>query len=167
MELQQYVDAVRDQVLRTADDSDGEGRVVAERISATIDSAVRLALLEALAAAAVEITVDLAPGSVEVRLKGRDPEFAVTVPIDQASTLQPPAAKAEHNPASDPDEGGAARITLRLPETLKTRVEAAATGEALSVNAWLVRTLTAATDGGPRPNPAAATSGQSFTGWVR
>jgi hypothetical protein len=176
MELQPIIDDVREHLVRAAEAGDSESGIVADRMTANIDSAVRLALLEAISAAADEITLDLAPGSVEVRLRGRDPEFAVTIPTDDA----PPPSLAVHDaqpthpgihdaPATPPgsDEGGAARITLRLPEALKTRVESAASRDSLSVNAWLVRTLTTATAGAAQPRSAGASSGQSFTGWVR
>ena len=167
MDLQPLVDDVREQLLRTAGEDGSDARVVAERMTAGIDSAVRLSLLEAISAAAAEITLDLAPGSVEVRLHGRDPEFAVTVPMDQSAPPGQVTDPVVRSAARDFDDGGAARITLRLADTLKTRIEEAAGREALSVNAWLVRILTAATDGGARPTPATPSTGQSFTGWVR
>lgn len=166
MELQPLIDDVREQLLTAAENSGQESRDVAERMTATIDSALRLALLEAVSSAAAEITVDLAPGSAEVRLRGRDPEFAVTLPTDQSPTQEPsalPIAAA----VGDTDDSGTARITLRLSETLKTRVEQAAGHAGLSVNAWLVRALTAATDTTRTHAPPPTTSGQSFTGWVR
>ena len=166
MELQPLIDDVREQLLTAAENSGEKSREAAERMTATIDSALRLALLEAVSGAAAEITVDLAPGSAEVRLRGRDPEFAVTLPSDQAPPQEPIAVPA---PAvvGDTDDTGTARITLRLSESLKTRVEDAAGREGLSVNAWLVRVLTAATDTTATHAPPPATSGQSFTGWVR
>jgi len=170
MELQPLVDDVREQLLRTAGEDGSDARVVAERMTAGIDSAVRLSLLEAISAAAAEITLDLAPGSVEVRLHGRDPEFAVTVPIDQSAPPGQVTDPVARSAARESDDGGTARITLRLSEALKTRVEEAAGREALSVNAWLVRALTAATAGdtaSARPQPAVPGQGQSFTGWVR
>jgi predicted HicB family RNase H-like nuclease len=80
-----------------------------------------------------------------------------------AEPLQAPAAPA------DADEGGTARVNLRLPAHLKTRVEEAASREGLSVNAWLVRAVSAAVDGGARPRTPqkARNVGQNFTGWVR
>lgn len=162
MDLQPFVDEVREQLLQAAENSGEESRAAAQRMTASIDSAVRLVLLEAISAATDEITLDLAPGSVEVRLRGRDPEFAVDLP-------EPPAPTASTAPqlAPESDDSGTARITLRLSEALKVRVEEAANREGLSVNAWLVRALSSATDGSaPRAAPA-PTSGQSFTGWVR
>lgn len=167
MNLQLFVDDVREQLLQAAENSGEESRAVAQRMTASIDSAVRLVLLAAISAAADEITLDLAPGSVEVRLRGRDPEFAVTVPPDQGEPSQSAVATAARQPVLETDDGGAARITLRLSEALKIRVEDAASREALSVNAWLVRALTAATDGTAPPAPTARTQGQTFTGWVQ
>lgn len=166
MELQPLIDDVREQLLTAAENSGQESRETAERMTATIDSALRLALLEAVSGAAAEITVDLAPGSAEVRLRGRDPEFAVTLPTDQAPA-QEPIAPPVTAAVGDTDDSGTARITLRLSETLKTRVEEAAGHEGLSVNAWLVRALTAATDATRTHAPPPSNSGQSFTGWVR
>lgn len=70
---------------------------------------------------------------------------------------------------ADGDEGGTARVNLRLPAHLKARAEEAAGREGLSVNAWLVRAVSAAVDGGTRPRTAGKTQtiGQSITGWVR
>lgn len=164
MNLQPFVDDVREQLLTAAENSGEESRQAAERMTATIDSALWLALLEAVSAAADEITLDLAPGSVEVRLRGRDPEFVVASSPDYQAQLVPTTPPAQSAPEAD--ESGTARITLRLPELLKVRVEEAAGREGLSVNAWLVRALTAATDVN-RPAPAPlSTSGQAFTGWV-
>ena len=155
MNLQPYVDSVREQLITAAANSGDDSRVTAQRMTATIDAALRLALLEALAAAADEITLELAPGSVEVRLRGREPEFAVSLPTPEPTAPQPPP---------DIDESGSARITLRLSDSLKQRVEDAASGQNQSVNAWIVRALSSATEN-PRPRFIPA-SGQSFTGWV-
>lgn len=124
-----------------------EVRAPAERLALALEPAARLVLLEALAAAADEITRELAPGSVDVRLRGRDPDFIVTPPPAPAAreggfegVAQPPA------PPPQDDEGRTARITLRVPEHLKQRIEEAAEREGLSVNAWLVRAVSAAID---------------------
>jgi len=42
-----------------------------------------------------------------------------------------------------------ARISLRLPESLKSTVERAAEREGISVNAWLVRAIARATESRP------------------
>src|SRR6266545_3868807 len=80
MDLTSYVDNLRRELAVAAEAGGEDARALAERLTAPLDAAARLALLEALSAAADEITRDLAPGSVEVRLRGRDPEFVVTAP---------------------------------------------------------------------------------------
>jgi len=123
------------------------------------EAAVRLTLLDALSAAADELTREIAPATVELRLRGGEPEFVVTpVPADEPA------------PEVAPPEGETARINLRLPEQLKAGVEQAATHEGLSVNSWLVRAVNTALtnrDPGRRPAPRGGRVGESFTGWVR
>ncbi|GAA3594586.1 hypothetical protein GCM10022419_092230 [Nonomuraea rosea] len=169
MDLAPYVDHLRRELAVAAGAGGEEARALAERLAATLESATRLALLEALSAAADEITRDLAPGSVEVRLRGRDPGFVVTPPpagqfeTASAETPAPP-------PQPDADEGGTSRISLRVPEHLKPRIEEAAARDGLSVNAWLVRAVSAALgpgDAGRRSDQRAEPrTGQRFTGWV-
>jgi hypothetical protein len=120
-------------------------------------------LLEALAQAAEEISLELAPGSVEVRLRGREPEFVVSLP---EPTPPVSAVTAVAPPVTTDDDGGTARLNLRLPESLKQAIEAAASAEGLSLNAWLVRAATAALASGASPRPPSHT-GQRVTGWAR
>ena len=164
MNLQQYVDAVQQQLLIAAEAGGDEARALAARLAAPLDAVVRLTVQEALAAAAEEITCDLAPGSVELRLRGRDPEFVVVPPPgpEPSWPAGPAGMTAPPVPAAAPagDEGGTARINLRLPDQLKTRVEAAAGRDGLSVNAYLVRAAAAAVDQpGPGPAPASWPAG--------
>src|SRR6266545_4138658 len=123
MDLTAYVDSLHLQLVVAAQAGGEEARDLAERLVAPLDSATRLVLLEALSTAADEITRDLAPGSVEVRLRGRDPEFVVTPPptdLPGAGDAEAPGASTTPGPAVDL-EGGTARISLRLPEQLKAR----------------------------------------------
>src|SRR5690242_10513174 len=106
MDLQPYVDAVRHELVVAAAAGGEEAQGLAERLTAPLDSSIRLAMLEALSDAAQQITRELAPASVEVRLRGRDPEF--TVNVAAPDTHEPPAI-----PAADTDEdGGTWRVTL-------------------------------------------------------
>ena len=174
MDLAYYVNDLQHQLEAAADAGGDEARALAERLTAPLESATRLILLEALSVAASEITRDLAPGSVDVRLRGRDPEFVVTPP-----PLSPAFETVDDNPsrtapspsqtvADDVDEGGMSRTTLRLPEHVKLRIEEAAAREGLSVNAWLVRTVGAALEPTNRsPSERAALGGERYTGWVR
>jgi hypothetical protein len=172
MDLTPYVDSLRRELAVAAEAGGDEARQLAERLTAPLESATRLTLLNVLSAAMDEITRELAPGSVDVRLRGLDPDFVVTPPPIYGGALAEPAAPVEplRTPApAEGDEGGTARVNLRLPTHLKSRVEEAATREGLSVNAWLVRAVSAAVDGGTRPRTTEKTQnvGQSFTGWVR
>ena len=169
MELAMYVDTLRDQLIVAAESGGPESRAAAERLAPGLEAAMRLVLLEALSAAADEITRELAPGAVEVRLRGSDPDFVVTLPAYEASdgATSERAGSAIVIPAGD-DEGGTSRLNLRLPDGLKARIEEAARREGLSLNAWLVRAAAAAVEGAPsqmsRRSPAGS---QKFTGWVR
>ncbi|WP_314175816.1 toxin-antitoxin system HicB family antitoxin [Streptomyces winkii] len=171
MDLTPYVDRLHRE-LAVAAEAGGEGaRELAERLTAPLESATRLAMLNVLSAAMDEITRELAPGSVDVRLRGLDPDFVVTPPADSgpAEEAATPAESLTAQTPADGDEGGTARVNLRLPAHLKARAEEAASREGLSVNAWLVRAVSAAVDGGARPRTTEKTQtiGQSFTGWVR
>ncbi len=157
MDLQPYVDGVRHELAVAAAAGGADAEALAERLTAPLESAIRLALLEALSEAAEQITRELAPGSVEVRLRGRDPEFTVASGITELADAPVVVA-----PQSE-DDGGTWRVTLRLPEHLRPRVDTAARGDGLSVNAWLVRAVTAALGGG-RPR---GDTGKHFSGWVR
>lgn len=172
MDLTPYVDTLRRELAVAAEAGGKDALELAERLTAPLESASRLTMLNVLSAAMDEITRELAPGSVDVRLRGLDPDFVVTPPPADEGPASEPAAPTEpfRAPApADGDEGGAARVNLRLPAHLKARAEEAASREGLSVNAWLVRAVSAAVDGGSRPRTAEKTQtfGQSFTGWVR
>jgi hypothetical protein len=179
MDLTSYVDSLRRELAVAAELGGPEVQALAERLAGPLESATRLALLDALSAATDEITRDLAPGSVELRLRGRDPSFVVTPPPtfgDSApSSPATPTAMPIARPTAAPidDDSSTARINFRLSEQLKARIEEAAGRAGVSVNAWLVRTTTAAVTGGAQPTEPArpadrpASSGQRFTGWVR
>lgn len=170
MDLTPYVDNLRRELAVAAEAGGEDARELAERLTAPLESATRLTLLNVLSAAMDEITRDLAPGSVDVRLRGLDPDFVVTLPPAGGGAPAQPAAPAEpFKGLADTDEGGTARVNLRLPAHLKARAEEAANREGLSVNAWLTRAVSAAVDGGGRPRTpdTTRTAGQSITGWVR
>jgi hypothetical protein len=166
MELDTYVDEIRRLVETAADAGGEEARAAAERLIAPLDAAVRLAVQHALADAAEEITCELAPGSVDLRVRGRELAFAVTLPaVDDAPPAEPVALDAPPE-----DDGGMARINVRMPESLKTRVEQAAGAQRVSVNAWLVRAAGAALERADVPRPGARRSArgtQQYRGWTR
>ncbi|MET7963234.1 hypothetical protein [Micromonospora zamorensis] len=174
MELRSYVENLRDEFAVAAEGVDADGRALAERLFAQLEAATRLTLLEALSDAADEITRELAPGSVHVRLRGREPDFVVTPASPLAD--EPSEATVPQTPPApvlppDGDDGGTSRINLRLPDHLKASVEEAAGRAGLSVNAWLVRAVAGAIGAGDterRPTRRVEPrSGQHFTGWAR
>jgi hypothetical protein len=171
MELEPYVAALRQELAAAAEMAGPEARELAERLAAPLESAARLALLEALSAAADEITRDLAPGSVHVRLRGREPSFVVTPGLPDFLAEPATTAPAALPPVpADTDEGATARINLRLGESLKGRIERAADRAGLSVNSWLTRAAAAAIESGDPARVAqqrAARGAERFTGWVR
>jgi len=169
MDLNPYVEHLRRELATAAEAGGDEARALAERLTAPLESGVRLALLDALSAAADEITRELAPGSVELRLRGGEPGFAVTPPPPEEEPGEPADAALPPVP-SDGEDGEIARVNLRLPEHLKARVDAAASEAGLSVNAWLVRAVGAALppDAGTRRAARMARAGaQHYQGWVR
>ncbi|MFD2077722.1 HicB family protein [Actinopolymorpha cephalotaxi] len=176
MELAPYVDSIRRDLSVAAEVAGQEARIAAERLTAALDAAVRLALMDALSTAAEEVTRELAPGSVEVRLRGREPEFVVTPPPSAHLPEEEPAGPPSPPPPPPPGETeqGTSRVTLRLPESLKTRAEEAAAREGVSVNTWLVRAVSSAlTDSSPGGGPRGSRGrsgprvGKRVTGWVR
>jgi hypothetical protein len=174
MDLAPYVNDLQHQLEVAAEAGGDEARSLAERLTAPLESATRLVLLEALSVAASEITRELAPGSVDVRLRGRDPEFVVTSPPVSpafeavAESRSGADLSSSQTVPDDADEGGTSRTTLRLPDHIKVRIEEAALREGLSVNAWLVRTVAAALEPKTRRSPQhAPRGGDRYTGWVR
>jgi len=168
MDLSQYAESLRRELTSITRFAGEDIARAAEMLSETLDSSVRLALLDVLSAAADEITASLDGATIDVRLSGTEPEFVVNV----AHTAEDSSQEA----ADAADEAGSTRITLRLSESLKTRVEATAVSAGMSVNAWLVRAIGRALDGSaggakPRPPfpppPAPGRPGKRFTGFAR
>jgi hypothetical protein len=177
MDLTTYVSNLGREFAALAEAGGDEARALVERLTGSLESAIRMTLLEALSAAADEISRDLAPGSVELRLRGRDPNFVVTPPSaeppgptagDTAATV----ASASDSELLIGEDGPAARINVRMPEQLKTAIEEAAAREGRSVNAWLARAAATALQRSEREQrPGLLGNGkrarQGFTGWVR
>ena len=132
-----YVQAVCEDLARVAAVGDESTARAAELLAVALESSLARRLQEALAEAALELSAQLDQGSAEVRVAGRDLSL-VYVP------------DAEPAPAEAADEVFSARITLRLPESLKSRLESAAATSAVSVNTWLVQALNRALE--PRPS---------------
>lgn len=178
MDLTPYLETLRRDLAASAAPGGPEVQRAAELLTGALESSGRLCLMQALADAADEITAELSSASVEVRLRGRDAELAVTeIPAEPGA---PPAAPPSPAPPLPPPDGSGevARITLRLPEGLKEAVERAAGAEGISVNAWLVRIIgnavqPAGDDYRPRAQtestfpPGRASLGRRFTGYAQ
>jgi HicB family len=143
MDITPYVESLRRDLLAAAEAGGEEARQVAERLGYALDASARLALMEAVSQAAAEISTELPQGGVDVRLNGRELDFVV------ASPSQPPAPPAPPAPPgvdeADEDGGTVARITLRIPESVKLRAEELAARSGHSLNTWLVQVVRAAT----------------------
>jgi hypothetical protein len=126
METRPHVDALKSDLAAVAGD-DERLAAAADRLGHALESSVQLRMLDALGEAALELSEQMTAGHVEVRLAGRDVRL-VYVADDLSSAV---AA----------DDEGTARITLRLPEGVKTRVETAAAREGISANTWLVQAV--------------------------
>jgi HicB family len=150
MQLEGHIQAVRDDLARVAAVGDESTARAAELLSLALESSLGRRFQEALGEAALELSAQLPRGRAEVRMAGADPELVYV----EEETAAPPAAS---------DEDYTSRITLRLPESLKSQTEAAAAAQGVSVNTWLVRALRRALE-----TRAATTRGQRrLTGYGR
>jgi hypothetical protein len=147
MDITPYVESLRQDLTAAAEAGGPEAKASAQRLALALDPAVRLALMDALSQAAAEITAELPAGSVDLRLRGRDPQFVVDVP-----TMSMPAAEAPASPSpeddpdtDDEDDGALARITLRIPEAVKYKAEELAAKGGHSLNSWIVNVVRSAT----------------------
>jgi len=181
MDITPYVESLRRDLVAAADNGSDEVRAAAERLALALDPATRLAMMEAISQAAAEITAEMPAGSVDVRLSGRELDFVVEGP-----SLAAPAAPSAPPPPSPDDvdeDGTVARITLRIPESVKARAEELAARGGHSLNTWLVNVVRAATTadqainvdidlssipflGDPFGSRGAQRGNRRMTGWV-
>ena len=145
MELTPFVERLGSDLSDAAAAGGPEAQAAADRLAHALDPATRMMLLEALSQAASEITGALENDAVEVRMSGREPEFVVTR-IEPVAPSAPPAPSAAPAPP-EPEDDSQSRITLRLPESVKTRAEESANRIGQSLNAWLVDAVRDALDG--------------------
>ena len=161
MDLTPYLESLRSDLSAAAAPGGPETIRAADLLGHALEASARLALLQALSDAAAEITTRLHGPVVDVRLRGREADLVVTEPAPEVEAAAPPIAEG----------GDLARLTLRLPEGLKTHVEQAAAAEGISVNAWLVRAIAAAATGTragtPPPEGRRGRSGKRITGFAQ
>jgi len=142
MDITPYVDSLRSSLVSAADSAGDETRQAAERLTFALDSSARLAIMEAVSQAAAEITAEMPNGGVDVRLNGRDLDFLVHTAAPTPPPPPPPPAP------DDLDDGNLARITLRIPESVKGKAEERAAEAGQSLNTWLVNIIRMATRDG-------------------
>jgi hypothetical protein len=150
MQIDGYVQALREDLARVAAVGDESTARAAELLAVALESSLGRRLQEALAEAALELSGQLEEGRVEVRVAGGDPEL---VYVNETAPVQTEAT----------DEASSARITLRLPDSLKSRLEAAAASSGLSLNTWLVQALARAVE----PRPSSSGHRRRLTGYGR
>src|SRR3954462_1858765 len=160
MHLTPYLESLRADLTAAAAPGGPDITRAAELLGTALEASARLALLEALSDAAAEITTRLEEATVEVRLRGREADLVV-------NRTDPLSTDAEHPPAVPADGGDLTRLTLRMPESLKTHVERTAAAEGVSVNAWLVRAVTTAVNQPAAHPPAPGRAGKRVTGFYQ
>ena len=163
MQTERFVDQVQTQLAAAGALGDESTRATVDALATAAGPAIRLALLSAGAALADEITAALLDISgapvVSVRLDGDDLRVAV-----RAS--DPGGATGDTTATSPDDAENTARISLRLPNTLKSQVETAAREEGVSVNTWIVRAASSAVNGSGRGPRRASGHNHRLTGWI-
>ena len=162
MDITRHVETLQRQLVAAAAAGGEQVQETANRLATALEAAGRLVILEALTEAMAEITRDLAPGAVDVRLRGQGVDFVVVRPPQEE---QPATTNLASPSASEPDDASPSRVTLRLSEGLKTRAEHAAATDGISLNTWLVRAVATALE--PTGRAAQPARGSSYTGWVR
>jgi len=163
MELSDFAGKLRGELASITRFAGEDVARAAELLTEVLDSSVRLVLLDVLSAAAAEITARLDDTVVEVRLADGEPAFVVTTAPPEREYDQPATAAATEG------EPGTARLTLRLSESLKARVEAAAARDGTSVNTWLVHAAARSLETPARGRQATGRwgPGQRITGYAR
>jgi hypothetical protein len=143
--LDLLIESLQHELASVAELGDERVAAVANRLAETLGPGIRMRVLDLLAQASLELSERLPSGHVEVRLAGQDPELVF---VD------------EERRSGAAGEDLSARITLRLPDSLKQSIEAAAAREGVSVNAWLVRALARAAEARRKPS-----AGRRLTGY--
>lgn len=146
MDITPYIDSLRRDLVAAAETGGADLRAAAERLAMALDPAARLALMEAISHAANEITAEMPSGSVDVRLNGRELDFVIDTPVAPPSAPTPPTPPTPPSPEDTDDDGALARITLRIPESVKARAEEKAAQAGHSLNTWLVNLVRSATN---------------------
>lgn len=171
MDLTEYLSGLRDSLAAATRSSSDAVRQVADDLSQTLEPSLRLTLMELASDIAAQVSSELDGDIVEVRLRGGRPEIVVQRgPRMDDPAPAPPAPPASPAPPLPEDgDGSTARVSLRLPESLKDRVDDAAARDGVSVNTWLVRAAQSAlvAPDAPAPPDAPTRTSRRMSGWAR
>lgn len=141
MDLTPYISALREDLTTTAAAGDEATRRTAAMLAAALEPSVRLAIMNALSDLAAEVTAELEDHVVEVRLRGRDVQVAVTGTA---------AANEQHDETPPPPptgDGDVSRITVRVFDELKSKAERAAAEQGVSLNSFIAQAVAGALHG--------------------
>ena len=167
MDLTPYIDGLRRDLMAAAAAGTEETRTTAGLLAEAMEPAARLAILDALSAATADVTAALSGVTVEIRMHGREPRISVDI-VEAEPEGGPPEPPTPPVPPAPPGEDdGTARVTLRLPESVKARTEEAAARAGISVNSWLVRAVVGALDAPPSDPGRSSRPGRRLVGYAR
>lgn len=175
MDLTPYIGQLREDLSSAASAGDDQTRQTAAALSAAIEPAARLAIMNALSDLAAEVTTQLDGQVVDLRLDGRDLRVVVgggsSPPGDDAVVDE----EEEPPPPPPTGEGGdVSRITLRLLDEIKAKAEQAASTQGVSLNTWVAQAVQGALHGGRprgpwdhhRHGPGKGAGGWGHGGWA-
>jgi hypothetical protein len=160
MDISQYVTRLREDLASAAAAGDEQTQRTAALLGAAIEPAARLAVMNALADLAAEITAALGDRTVDVRLDGRD----VRVVVSGADPEPEPDPQPQSRGFAGADAGDISRITLRLVEQIKSQAEQAASSQGVSLNTWVAQAVQGALQGN---RPRRGRDGHRLQGWVQ
>lgn len=166
MQFDEYVTALQQGLAKVTRLAPEEVQRTAELIGEALEPEARLALTRFASDLAEEITAELDGAVVEVHIRGGEPAVVVEqAEVSSESTPEAPAPPLPPVPPGSAEEGNTARLTLRLPESLKAEIERASAAEGKSTNAWLVQAAHQALSG-PQ-SPTSRRTGRRMSGWAR
>jgi len=163
MDISQYVSRLREDLVSAAAAGDEQTQRTAALLGAAVEPAARLAVMNALADLAAEVTAALGDRTVDVRLDGRDVRVVVSPDAHPAPEPEPQYPQQSRG-FGGADAGDISRITLRLVEQIKSQAEQAASTQGVSLNTWVAQAVQGALSGN---GPRTGRDGHRIQGWVQ
>lgn len=155
MNLTPHVTSFEEYLAAASAAGDDPTRRAAALLLVALEPAARLALMNALAELADEVTEALGDRTVEIRLDAGEARVVVSAPSVRQDV-----------PEVEALGGESSRITLRLPEELKAKAEDAAAAQSVSLNAWLAQVVRDAVRT-ESPLRSGRDRGHRVRGWVQ